>query len=114
MLDTVRRSRGLTQKATDVNTTANNEHVRHSLLSRARSLASKVGVPEYKLAKQKGYLTREHMAGMEKFSVSPIHRSTFAPLEHMTLDDNLREAVSQNYYPGYGLQLTMASLLIDH
>lgn len=44
--------------------------------------------PEYNLSQHKGYPTAAHMAAVRKHGASPIHRRTFAPLKHMTFDDD--------------------------
>ena len=33
--------------------------------------------------KQCGYGTKEHLLGLEKYGVTPIHRRTFAPIKDM-------------------------------
>lgn len=43
--------------------------------------------PAFGLQQHKGYPTVKHMAAVRKFGASPIHRLTFAPLKHMTFDD---------------------------
>eukprot|EP00546_Thalassionema_frauenfeldii_P007836 CAMPEP_0178926646 /NCGR_PEP_ID=MMETSP0786-20121207/18670_1 /TAXON_ID=186022 /ORGANISM="Thalassionema frauenfeldii, Strain CCMP 1798" /LENGTH=411 /DNA_ID=CAMNT_0020601835 /DNA_START=261 /DNA_END=1496 /DNA_ORIENTATION=+ len=44
--------------------------------------------PEYNLQQHKGYPTASHMAKVKQCGASPIHRRTFAPLKHMSFDDN--------------------------
>jgi len=44
--------------------------------------------PKYDLAQHKGYPTASHMAKVREFGASPIHRRTFAPLKHMTFDED--------------------------
>ena len=44
--------------------------------------------PQYELARHKGYPTAVHMKKVHEFGASPIHRRTFAPLKHMTLDED--------------------------
>ena len=46
--------------------------------------------PEYNLAQHKGYPTQAHMALIKQYGASPIHRRSFAPLKHMTFDDQGR------------------------
>ena len=36
--------------------------------------------PEYLFNKHKGYPTKDHIARLEKFGVSPVHRKSFAPV----------------------------------
>ena len=43
--------------------------------------------PEYNLAQHKGYPTASHMAAIARHGACAIHRRTFAPLKHMTLDE---------------------------
>ena len=38
--------------------------------------------------KHKGYPTASHMECVRKHGASVIHRRTFAPLKHMTFDEN--------------------------
>ncbi len=38
--------------------------------------------PQYGFAKHKGYGTRAHLAALEKFGPSPIHRLTYAPVQN--------------------------------
>lgn len=44
--------------------------------------------PEYQFRKHKGYPTAEHRATIARLGATPIHRRTFAPLKHMTFDEN--------------------------
>jgi len=44
--------------------------------------------PKYNLAKHKGYPTAAHRAAVKEYGASPIHRRTFAPLKHMTFDED--------------------------
>ncbi len=37
-------------------------------------------LPQYQLAKNKGYATPEHRAALEEFGPSPLHRRSFAPV----------------------------------
>mmetsp|Transcript_21803 Transcript_21803/g.47606 ORF Transcript_21803/g.47606 Transcript_21803/m.47606 type:complete len:526 (+) Transcript_21803:3-1580(+) len=46
--------------------------------------------PEYNLAQHKGYPTAAHMAAVRTHGASPIHRRTFAPLKHMSFDNEGR------------------------
>lgn len=46
--------------------------------------------PVYELGRHKGYPTAAHMARVRQHGASPIHRRTFAPLKHMTFDDQGR------------------------
>jgi ribonuclease HII len=46
--------------------------------------------PHFELKQHKGYPTAAHMALVRKHGASPIHRRTFAPLKHMTFDENGR------------------------
>ena len=46
--------------------------------------------PEYNLAQHKGYPTAAHMAAVRTHGASPIHRRTFAPLKHMSFDEEGR------------------------
>lgn len=39
--------------------------------------------PEYGFARHKGYVTREHLALLEKYGPSPIHRKCFAPVQRV-------------------------------
>lgn len=43
--------------------------------------------PKYNLSQHKGYPTAAHMDAVKAFGASPIHRRTFAPLKHMTFDE---------------------------
>lgn len=38
--------------------------------------------PEYGFAQHKGYPTAKHLAAIERFGVSPIHRKTFRPIKN--------------------------------
>jgi len=38
--------------------------------------------PQYNFAQHKGYGTPEHLAALERFGPSPVHRRTFAPIRH--------------------------------
>lgn len=38
--------------------------------------------PQYNFAQHKGYGTPEHLAALEQFGPSPIHRKSFAPVRH--------------------------------
>lgn len=51
--------------------------------------------PQYELKRHKGYPTSAHMASVRKFGASPIHRRTFAPLKHMSFDDEGRIIVKE-------------------
>jgi ribonuclease HII len=44
--------------------------------------------PEYNMGQHKGYPTASHMECVRKHGASVIHRRTFAPLKHMTFDEN--------------------------
>lgn len=44
--------------------------------------------PEYNLKQHKGYPTAAHMSAVYKHGASPIHRRTFAPLKHMSFDED--------------------------
>ncbi|KAG7372666.1 ribonuclease H [Nitzschia inconspicua] len=46
--------------------------------------------PVYNLQQHKGYPTAEHMSLVKEHGASKIHRRTFAPLKHMSLDENGR------------------------
>ena len=46
--------------------------------------------PEYNLKQHKGYPTAAHMSAVYKHGASPIHRRTFAPLKHMSFDEDGR------------------------
>jgi len=46
--------------------------------------------PAFELWKHKGYPTAAHMALVRKHGASPIHRRTFAPLKHMSFDEDGR------------------------
>jgi ribonuclease HII len=46
--------------------------------------------PEFQLQQHKGYPTAKHMALVRKYGASPIHRRTFAPLKHMSFDEQGR------------------------
>ena len=39
--------------------------------------------PDYGFGKNAGYGTKEHLEGLEKYGVTPIHRKTFAPIKDM-------------------------------
>ncbi|MCG3149585.1 MAG: Ribonuclease HII [Verrucomicrobiae bacterium] len=47
-------------------------------------LAFHAQYPQYNFAQHKGYGTPEHLAALEQFGPSPIHRKTFAPVRHAT------------------------------
>lgn len=51
--------------------------------------------PQYELKRHKGYPTSAHMASVRKFGASPIHRRTFAPLKHMSFDEEGRIIVKE-------------------
>ena len=36
--------------------------------------------PEYGLASHKGYSTPQHLAALEKYGPTPLHRQSFAPV----------------------------------
>lgn len=36
--------------------------------------------PEYGFAKHKGYGTKQHLAALQRFGITPIHRKSFAPI----------------------------------
>ena len=40
--------------------------------------------PQYNFAKHKGYGTPEHLAAIERYGPSPVHRKSFAPVRHVT------------------------------
>lgn len=42
--------------------------------------------PDYGFDRHKGYPTREHLAALRRFGVSPIHRRSFAPVRSLCLD----------------------------
>jgi len=44
--------------------------------------------PQWSLARHKGYPTAAHRETVRKCGASPIHRRTFAPLKHMTFDED--------------------------
>ncbi len=44
--------------------------------------------PEFNLKQHKGYPTADHRKAVATWGASPIHRRTFAPLKHMTFDEN--------------------------
>ncbi|KAG7343489.1 ribonuclease H [Nitzschia inconspicua] len=46
--------------------------------------------PIYNLRQHKGYPTAEHMSLVKEHGASKIHRRSFAPLKHMSLDENGR------------------------
>jgi len=39
--------------------------------------------PGYGFKNNAGYGTKEHLLGLEKYGVTPIHRRTFAPIKDM-------------------------------
>ena len=39
--------------------------------------------PEYGFARHKGYPTKEHLARLQEFGPSVIHRLSFAPVRHV-------------------------------
>ena len=39
-----------------------------------------ISYPNYGFAQHKGYCTAEHVAAVERFGPSPIHRTSFAPV----------------------------------
>lgn len=39
--------------------------------------------PQYGIDKHKGYLTKDHMAALEKHGPCPIHRKTYAPVRNL-------------------------------
>ncbi|MFZ4773407.1 MAG: ribonuclease HII [Chlamydiia bacterium] len=44
--------------------------------------------PLWNFSKHKGYPTKEHIALLEKFGVSPIHRTTFGPVNRVLVANN--------------------------
>jgi ribonuclease HII len=38
--------------------------------------------PQYGFAHNKGYPTREHLAAIEQYGITPIHRRSFGPVAH--------------------------------
>lgn len=44
--------------------------------------------PGYAFSKNAGYGTAEHLEGLQKLGVTPIHRRTFEPIKSMVTDDN--------------------------
>ena len=38
--------------------------------------------PQYNFARHKGYATPEHLAALEQFGPSPVHRKSFEPVRH--------------------------------
>jgi len=49
--------------------------------------------PQYELKQHKGYPTAAHMDAVRLYGASPIHRRTFAPLKHMSFDEDGRVVV---------------------
>jgi ribonuclease HII len=49
--------------------------------------------PAYNLAQHKGYPTKAHIQAVMTHGASPQHRRTFAPLKHMTFDQNGKQVV---------------------
>lgn len=47
-------------------------------------LALHAQYPQYNFAKHKGYGTAEHLAALQQHGPSPVHRSSFAPVRHVT------------------------------
>lgn len=41
--------------------------------------------PQYNFAKHKGYPTAEHLALLQKFGISPVHRKSYAPVRNLNL-----------------------------
>lgn len=41
--------------------------------------------PQYNFAKHKGYPTAEHLALLQKFGISPVHRKSYAPVRNLIL-----------------------------
>ena len=39
--------------------------------------------PEYGFDQHKGYPTKAHLAALERFGVTPIHRRSFAPVKRL-------------------------------
>jgi len=39
--------------------------------------------PQYNFAQHKGYGTPEHVAALEKYGPSPVHRKSFAPVREI-------------------------------
>ena len=39
--------------------------------------------PEYGFAKHKGYPTKQHLAALQRFGITPIHRLSFAPVANL-------------------------------
>ena len=39
--------------------------------------------PDYGFSNHKGYGTKDHLAALEKYGASPIHRKTFEPVKSM-------------------------------
>ena len=39
--------------------------------------------PEYGFSKHKGYGTKEHIEAIKKYGITPIHRTSFAPMKYL-------------------------------
>jgi len=44
--------------------------------------------PQYGFARHKGYPTKQHLAAIEEFGITPIHRKSYGPVaaHQMSLD----------------------------
>jgi len=42
--------------------------------------------PKYNFAKNKGYPTKEHMAAIRKYGITPYHRKSYRPVQQYTFD----------------------------
>jgi len=42
--------------------------------------------PQYNFAKNKGYPTKEHMAAIRKYGITPFHRKSYRPVQQYTFD----------------------------
>ncbi|MDN5353704.1 MAG: ribonuclease [Candidatus Cloacimonadota bacterium] len=42
--------------------------------------------PEYNFAKNKGYPTKEHMAAIRKYGITPFHRKSYRPVQQYTFN----------------------------
>ena len=58
------------------------------------------GIPGYGFAKNAGYGTSEHLEGLNKLGITPIHRKTFEPIKSMVAGGTSLDSLS-GYFSGY-------------
>ncbi len=55
--------------------------------------------PGYDFTTNAGYGTAKHLAGLDRYGVTPIHRKTFEPIKSLIVDEKERK-MEGNYYGG--------------